>query len=201
MANTIGTAYIQIEPTTQGIGGTISKALNGEAASAGAAAGGKLSSALGSAAKVGSVAVAGLATAIAGTSTALVNAASGTAQYGDNIDKMSQKLGVSAGFYQEWDAVLQHSGTSMEGMQATFKTLSKAVQEGSSSQQAAFEQLGLSMDSLQGMSTDRYSQLLSENFRKWKKELKELHWLQVFWEGVPQNLAHFLTHQQKTRRR
>lgn len=76
------------------------------------------------------------------------------AQYGDSIDKSSQKLGVSAKFYQEWEAVMQHSGTSMGNMTASFKTLSNAVQNTSNEQAEAFEKLGLSLDDLAGMNTE-----------------------------------------------
>ena len=162
MANTIGTAYIQIEPSTEGISGSISSALNSEASSAGKSAGSTLSSALGTAAKTGVAAVTGLATAVTGAGAALVSAASDTAEYGDNIDKLSQKLGVSSDFYQEWDAVLQHSGTSMSSMTATFKTLANASQDASADQQAAFEKLGLSMEQVASMSTEElFSSVIS----------------------------------------
>lgn len=58
MANTIGTAYIQIEPSTEGIGGKIGSALNSEMGSAGTSAGSKFASAFGGAAKVAGVAMA-----------------------------------------------------------------------------------------------------------------------------------------------
>ena len=85
-------------------------------------------SGVGNIAKVGVGAIAGVGAAIAGTSTAFVNAAGGIAEYGDNIDKMSQKMGISAKGYQEWEAVMQHSGTSMETMKASMKTLANAVE-------------------------------------------------------------------------
>ncbi|MDO4800605.1 MAG: hypothetical protein Q4A15_00420 [Prevotellaceae bacterium] len=153
MANTIGTAYIQIEPTTEGISGKISSALGKEATSAGTSVGGKLSNAIG-AAKAGLASVAALGAAAVATGGALVSSASATAEYGDNIDKMSQKLGVSAQFYQEWDAVLQHSGTSIDGMTASFKKLATSAQDGGKKQQEAFEALGLSMDQVASMSTE-----------------------------------------------
>ena len=76
-----------------------------------------------------------------------------TAEYGDAIDKQSQKLGISASAYQEWEAVLQHSGTSMGAMSATFKTLANAAQDASDDQVAAFERIGLSMDEVANMAT------------------------------------------------
>ena len=116
--------------------------------------GSKLGKGLGTAAKVGTAMVGALATGVGIASAKMTSAIKDTATYGDEIDKSSQKLGVSASFYQEWDAVLQHSGTSMGAMTATFKTLSKAVQDGSADQQEAFTKIGLSMDELSSMSTE-----------------------------------------------
>lgn len=73
-----------------------------------------------------------------------------TAEYGDNIDKMSQKMGLSAQAYQEWDAILQHSGTSIESMQASMKTLASAAETNSK----AFEQLGISQEQIANMSQE-----------------------------------------------
>lgn len=146
MANTIGTAYVQIEPTTAGI----TESLEKEFASTGKNA----SNAFGSALKGVGTTMAAIGGAAASMGAALYTSANATATTGDNIDKMSQKLGVSSTFYQEWDAVLQHSGTSMDSMKTTFKTLANAVQDGSADQVAAFEAIGLSMEDLQSMSTE-----------------------------------------------
>ncbi len=116
--------------------------------------GSKLASGLGTAAKVGGAAIAAVGTAAVAAGGYMVAAAGNAAQYGDEIDKNSQKLGISAEAYQEWDAVLQHSGTSMNSMSATFKTLSNAAQDASDDQVAAFEKLGLSMDDVASMSTE-----------------------------------------------
>ena len=51
------------------------------------------------------------------------------AEYGDNIDKMSQKMGISAEAYQEWDAVMQHSGTSIDSMRRGMMSISGAMDE------------------------------------------------------------------------
>lgn len=84
------------------------------------------------------------------TGKAIWNATSGLAEYGDNIDKMSQKMGISAQAYQEWDAVMQHSGTSMESMKASMKTLANAVEKGNE----AFERIGLTQEQLASMSQE-----------------------------------------------
>ena len=84
---------------------------------------------------------------IAGTK-AFVEGVSAVAQYGDNIDKMSQKLNMSAETYQEWDFVMQHCGTSIENMQSAIKTLSNAVE----TDNEAFEALGMSQEEIANMS-------------------------------------------------
>lgn len=143
-------AYVQIIPTTQGIQGELENLLGGEASAAGESAGGKFSSKFGAALKTtGAVAAAGFGIA-AGAAGALVKQVSGVAAYGDNIDKMSQKLGMSAEAYQEWAAVMEHSGTSIDAMQSSMKTLANAVENGNE----AFERLGISQEQLAGMNNE-----------------------------------------------
>lgn len=112
--------------------------------------GSKLKSGLGTAAKVGGIAIGAVATATAAVGTAMVKGAGDVASYGDNIDKMSQKMGISAKAYQEWDAILQHSGTSIDGMQRGMMTLSKAAVEGDE----AFKKLGISQNDLKKMNQE-----------------------------------------------
>lgn len=50
-------------------------------------------------------------------------------EYGDNIDKSSQKMGISAEAYQEWDAVMQHSGTSIDSMRRGMMQITDAMDE------------------------------------------------------------------------
>ena len=106
----------------------------------------------GNAVKVaGGVAAAGMAVVtgatIAGTK-AFVDGVSSVAQYGDNIDKMSQKMNLSAEAYQEWDFIMQHCGTSMSSMQTSIKTLSTAAEKGNE----AFETLGITQEQIANMS-------------------------------------------------
>lgn len=112
--------------------------------------GSKLKAGLGTAAKVGGMAIAAVGTAAVAAGTALVKSTGEVAAYGDNIDKMSQKMGISIEAYQEWDAVMQHSGTSMETMKASMKTLANAVEKGNE----AFERIGLSQEQLATMSQE-----------------------------------------------
>lgn len=151
MATELAKAYVQIVPSAEGMQGNLQSIFDGEADKAGVSAGkkfgGSMGSALGGALKTGVTAVAGLATAAVGAGTAFAASANSVAAYGDNIDKMSQKMGLTAEAYQEWDAVMQHSGTSMETMKASMKTLANAVEGGNE----AFAELGITEEQLANM--------------------------------------------------
>ena len=110
----------------------------------------KLKTGLGTAAKAGGIAIGAIATGTAALGTAMVKGAGEVASYGDNIDKMSQKMGISAQAYQEWDAIMQHSGTTIDGMQRGMITLSKAAETGSD----AFAKLGLSQEDVASMNQE-----------------------------------------------
>ena len=96
----------------------------------------------------------GTAAAITAATVAVFKVADSVAAVGDEIDKQSQKLGISAQAYQEWDAILGHCGASMDSLKAGMKTLSKAIADGSADQVAAFQAVGLSLDEVQQMSTE-----------------------------------------------
>lgn len=150
----IATAYVQIVPTTQGIGNDLKTMLSGPASeageSAGASAGGGFSKGLGTALKVGGAAAAALGAAVVGASGAVVKGAKEVAAYGDNVDKMSQKIGISAEGYQKWSYVMERAGTNIDSMQAGMRTLSKAAE----SESDAFAAIGLSMEEVHSMSQE-----------------------------------------------
>lgn len=151
----VASATLEVTPVLSGAQQSLTQQLTGATVEAsdkaGQESGGKFASSMAKKIAVGSVAVAG---AVTGVGAALVGTASKTAAYGDQIDKASQKLGVSSTFYQEWEAVLQHSGTSMDKMGASFKKLATASQDASADQQAAFAKLGMSMDDVAKMSPE-----------------------------------------------
>lgn len=109
---------------------------------------------------IGTVAVAGLtavATAVTAVSTALAKGISATAEFGDNIDKMSQKFGLSTKAYQEWNYVAELSGTSIDNLGSGFKTLTNKLadaQNGSKSATAMFNQLGITTEDLKKMNQE-----------------------------------------------
>lgn len=163
MADTeVARAVVTIVPSMEGAQKSITEQLTGAASSAGDKAGNTAGSAFGGGLKKG-LAVAGAATAaVAGATVAagkaFMDAAGDVAAYGDNIDKMSQKVGISAEAYQEWDFIAQHSGTSMESLKTSFKTMANAAQDG----KEEFKTLGLSLDEVKNMSTeDLFSAVIS----------------------------------------
>lgn len=156
----LGTAYVQIVPTAEGISGSISKVMSGEAQDAGTKAGGLFSKMMGSPiAKGAMIAGAAIATGIGVGTAALKKGIKETAAYGDNVDKMSQKIGFSSDAYQKWDYVLQRAGTDIGKLGPVMKTLSNQA----TSNSAAFQQLGISQDELSKMSPD---QLFGETVKK-----------------------------------
>lgn len=108
-------------------------------------------------AEIAAAAMAAVATAVAGVIAGLAEMITDTAKYGDEVDKMSQKLGLSTDAYQEWDYVLSLAGTEMSSMSTGLKTMTNKLDDaknGSASALAMFEQLGLSLEDLQGMSRE-----------------------------------------------
>ena len=102
-------------------------------------------------------AVKALARGLVQVGKAAIGAVNDVASVGDEIDKTSQKVGMSTDAYQEWDYAMKLSGTSMKSSAAGFKTLTnnfdKAV-NGSDSAAEKFKRLGLSVDELKGKSRE-----------------------------------------------
>ena len=99
--------------------------------------------AVGTAATAGGAAIFGLATKAASSC--------------DNIDKMSQRLGLSRQAFQEWDYVLSQSGVDINSMKIGFKTLTNTigqVSEAGTTAGTAFDTLGISIDDVKGKSQD-----------------------------------------------
>lgn len=122
----------------------------------------KLGSGLKTAAKVGTAAVATVTAAAGAMTAAFAKGTSEVAQYGDNIDKMSQKMGLSAEAYQEWDFIMQHSGTSMETLKASMKTLANAVDSGND----AFQRLGISQNEIASLNQEELFARTIEELQK-----------------------------------
>lgn len=122
----------------------------GEAKSSFSALGSSIVSGAKTIGKVGVGAFVALGSAIGGATTALISNAKETAQYADNIDKMSQKMGFTTDAFQEWDFIMQHNGSSIEAVKGSIIKLDKALE----SDTDAWERLGLSQEELLNMSSE-----------------------------------------------
>lgn len=98
--------------------------------------------------KIG-LALAGAITSVVGTVafSALISQA---AKLGDAIDKTSQKVGMSAQTYQQWDYIMQRCGTSMESMTMAMKTLASSAE----TSKDALSELGISQAEVASLSQE-----------------------------------------------
>lgn len=95
-------------------------------------------------------AAAAVSAAIAGLSKLIIDGAKETAEYGDHVDKQSQKIGMSAEAYQKWDYVMQLAGTDVDNLKMGMKTLSNQAEKNSDS----FQKLGISQEEVANLSKE-----------------------------------------------
>lgn len=76
---------------------------------------------------------------------------SSTAKLGDAVDKTSQKMGMSAQAYQEWDFIMQRCGTSMDSMTMAMKTLASSA----ITSKDALSELGISQEEVASLSQEQ----------------------------------------------
>lgn len=154
----VAKAYVTIVPSLEGSQKTIATEMGAAVEPAAKQAGEKGGKNLGESlakglktttAVIGAAMAAATASVVA-TGKAFINAANDVASYGDNIDKMSQKMGISAKGYQEWDFIMKHAGASIDSLKGSMKTLANAAVNGSD----AFQKLGISQQEIANMSQE-----------------------------------------------
>ena len=154
----IGKAFITVVPSLEGSQATITKELTGvtnEAADkAGEESGGKFGEKFaagikGAGAAIGA-AMATAAGAAVATGKAFVDAANDVSAMGDQIGDTAAKMGISTQAYQEWDFILQRSGSSIESLKTSMKTLANAAINGSD----AFAELGISEEEVANLNQE-----------------------------------------------
>lgn len=94
-------------------------------------------------------------TAAAGAVFGFADSAAGTA---DEIDKMSQKIGISTDAYQEWSYVMGQNGMDVEKLSTGMKTLVSQMDMaagGTTSAQENFDKLGISIYDVSGKLKDQ----------------------------------------------
>lgn len=110
--------------------------------------------------KVGAGLAAGAGVAAAGIAVAgkkVVDFANDVSSAGDEIDKMSQKIGISTDAYQEWSYVFERSGADVNNLQTGMKTLSSVITDaanGSESAAAKLSAIGVSLEEINGLSQE-----------------------------------------------
>ena len=112
---------------------------------------------LGNALKATVAAAAAVGAAAVAVGKQIWNMAEGTAEAGDEIDKQSQKAGLSAESYQKWDYAMQLAGTSMSSCITGLKTLTNTFDDainGSDGAATKFHRLGLSIGDLKDKSRE-----------------------------------------------
>lgn len=114
----------------------------------------KLGKGITTAAKWGAAIAAGASAAGA----ALLGVANKSAEAADEVDKMSQKIGLSKEAYQEWRYAMGQSGVDISVMQTGVKTLTNlmdSAKNGTASATETFEQLGVSIYDANGALKDQ----------------------------------------------
>lgn len=154
----VAKAWITIVPTLNGAQETISKELGAStepaAKQAGEKAGKNFGESLAKGLKVTGAAIGAAMTAVTGaavaTGKAFINTANDISSMGDSIGDNAAKMGISTKAYQEWDFILQRSGSSIDAMKTSMKTLANAAVNGSD----AFKTLGISQKELNSLSQE-----------------------------------------------
>jgi|GEM_PF-2253620 hypothetical protein len=88
---------------------------------------------------------------------AIFDMAMETTQAGDEVDKMSQRLGLSREGYQKWNYAMKQSGIDINSTRAGMKNLTNLLDDASKGSKTAtemFTRLGYSLNDIQGKSQE-----------------------------------------------
>lgn len=154
----VARAWVTIVPTMQGSQETIAKELGAASEPAAKEAGEKsgknfgesLAKGLKTTAAVITGAVAAATAGAVAAGKAFINTANEISSMGDAIGDNAAKMGISTKAYQEWDFVLQRSGSSIDALKTSMKTLQNAAENGND----AFKALGISQKELKNLSPE-----------------------------------------------
>ena len=100
---------------------------------------------------------AAVATAAMATGKAIFDMAMETTKAGDEVDKMSQRLGLSREGYQKWNYVMSQSGIDINATRAGMKNLTNLLDDATKGSKTAadmFSRLGYSLSEVQGKSQE-----------------------------------------------
>jgi len=100
---------------------------------------------------------AAVATAAMATGKAIFDMAMETTKAGDEVDKMSQRLGLSREGYQKWNYVMSQSGIDINATRTGMKNLTNLLDDATKGSKTAadmFSRLGYSLSEVQGKSQE-----------------------------------------------
>lgn len=154
----VAKAFVTIVPSLEGSQKIISEELGASTDAAAKDAGEKSGKTLGEGVAAGlkataaviAAAMAAATAAAVATGKAFISAANDVAEWGDTVDKESQKMNMTAEGYQTWAFILEHAGASIDGMKTAMKKLTIAAEENND----AFAALGISQEQLAEMSPE-----------------------------------------------
>lgn len=101
--------------------------------------------------------MAAIGTAATAAGKQLVDMADASAENADNIDKQSQRLGMSRQAFQEWDYILSQNGVSIDTMNTAMKSMTTAMADldkGGKKGQETLAKLGVTTDDLKKLNQE-----------------------------------------------
>lgn len=97
--------------------------------------------------------VTALAGAFTAVTTGIVTQTKKISEYGDHIDKMSKRVGLSSKEYQKWDFIMSQNGGSVDNLAGGIKSLTKHIgnaKSGTKESVKIFKTLGVSLNDTNG---------------------------------------------------
>lgn len=150
----VGSIFIDNEKANESLAKTDKQATN-------------LAEGFGKAGKAVAGTAAAIGTAVIGTSAALIGMATDASQVADDVDKMSQKIGMSREGYQEWSYIMSQNGMDVDKLQTGMKTLvtqMDKVKDGNEDAIETFKQLGVEVMNSDG-SLRSQEEVMNETIR------------------------------------
>ena len=137
-----------------------------------------------------------IAAAVGVAAGALYKLTTSTIDFGDDIDKNSQKLGMSKEAYQKWSKLLELSGTNIDVMKEGMKSFNGILDNASKGQADALltlEELGLGYENFANLSVEDAFKLVVEQLQDMEDGTKKTALAQKLFGGAGQELMPILS--------
>ena len=140
-----------------------------------------------------------VATAVVAVITAVAKLTNETINYGDSIDKQSQKLNMSNEMYQKWSLALQMAGADISSLTTgmrTFNTILVNASEGQADAILMLEKLGLSYQDFAGLSVEEIFYKVVEALQSMEEGTEKTKLAQELFGRAGQELLPLLNQEQ-----